>query len=252
MTDRRHTPLATESVEASHCTLTQRLRVLTQSPFFTHVSAEEVEQISAVFRELSYRAGETAYLAGAPATRLYIVAAGKIKLVQAAPDGKNVVLGILVPGDFFGSLSSLGDEKYPDTAVAQTDSCTLTVTARDFQSILRRHPAVAISSLEIVATRLRAMHDLVEQLSAHSVEQRIASTLLKLGEQLGEQRGRGLLIQMPLSRQDLAEMTGTTPETVSRVMSQFRKAGLVRSGRRWVSILDVEGVSAILSSGPSR
>ena len=252
MTDKRHTPLATESVEASHCTLTQRLRVLTQSPFFTHVSAEEVEQISTVFREVSYRAGEIAYLAGAPATRLYIVAAGKIKLVQAASDGKNVVLGILVPGDFFGSLSSLGDEKYPDTAVAQTDSCTLTVTARDFQSILRRHPAVAISSLEIVATRLRAMHDLVEQLSAHSVEQRIASTLLKLGEQLGEQRGRGLLIQMPLSRQDLAEMTGTTPETVSRVMSQFRTAGLIRSGRRWVSILDVKGVSAILSSGPSR
>ncbi|MGB8064882.1 MAG: Crp/Fnr family transcriptional regulator [Candidatus Sulfotelmatobacter sp.] len=252
MTDKRHTPLSKESVEPSHCTLPQRLRLLAQSPFFTHVSAEEVEQISGVFHEMSYRAGETAYFAGDPAVRLYIVAAGKIKLVQATPDGRSVVLGILVAGDFFGSLSSLGDEKYPDTAVAHTDCCTLTVTARDFKNILCRYPVVAISSLEIVATRLHAMHELVEQLSAHSVEQRIASTLLKLGEQLGEKRGRGLLIQMPLSRQDLAEMTGTTPETVSRVMSQFRQAGLVRSGRRWVSILDVKGVSDILSSRLSR
>ena len=108
----------------------------------------------------------------------------------------------------------------------------------DFQVILLRYPQVANAALEIVAARLASMHELVEQLSAHPAEQRIASTLLALAGKLGEKRGNAILIQMPLSRQDVAEMIGITPETASRILMQFRRSGLIRSGRRWVAILD--------------
>jgi CRP-like cAMP-binding protein len=99
---------------------------------------------------------------------------------------------------------------------------------------------VALATLEFVALRLREAHETIEQLSAYSVEQRVAATLLKLANRLGRSEGSATLIEMPLSRQDLADMTGATVETISRVMSDLRRAGIVESGRRWISILDHE------------
>lgn len=238
MMPRRRTPLRADHVEAHACTLPRRLRVLHQTPFFAALPEDDIMSISSRFRQKAFSAGETIYVAGERAANLYVVATGKIKIVRTTPAGKTIVLGIIGPGDFFGSLSALGDKTYTDTAVAHTGCCTLSIAGSEFQTILRRYPLVATSALEIVAARLRAMHELVEQLGAHSAEERIASILLTLAAKLGEKRGNSVLIQTPLSRQDVAEMTGTTPETVSRIMAQFRKSGLVRSGRRWVAILD--------------
>jgi CRP/FNR family transcriptional regulator, nitrogen oxide reductase regulator len=244
MAGRKQTPLIPERIEPRACTLPRRLRVLHHTPFFASLPEDDVSQISTLFREQAFHAGEMVYVAGEPAIRLYIVATGKIKLVRTTPDGKSVVLGINGPGDFFGSLSMLGDKTYPDTAVAHTGCCALAIAAGDFQGILKRYPQVTGTALDIVAARLRTLHELVEQLSAHSVEQRIASTLLTLAEKLGEKRGNAVLIQAPLSRQDLAEMTGTTPETASRIITHFRRSGLIRSGRRWVAILDTARLAA--------
>jgi CRP-like cAMP-binding protein len=114
----------------------------------------------------------------------------------------------------------------------------LAVAADGFLAILHRYPPVALAALELVAARLRAAHESMEHQSVQSAEGRIAALLLKLGEKLGEVNQGALLIQMPLSRQDLADMAGTSVETASRIMSRFRKDGLVHSGRRWVAITD--------------
>ena len=124
MAGRKQTPLMPERVELHACTLPRRLRVLHHTPFFASLSEDDVSRISALFREKAFHAGEMVYVAGEPAIRLYIL---------ATTDGKNVVLGILGPGDFFGSLSMLGDKTYPDIAVAQTDCCVLGIAAGDFQ-----------------------------------------------------------------------------------------------------------------------
>jgi len=211
-----------------------------------------MSSISGLFHEKAYSAGQTIYIAGDPAANLYVVAVGKVKLQRATAAAKTVVIGIISPGDFFGSLSDLGDRTYPDTAVAHTDCCLLAIDGADFRAILRRYPAVANAALDMVSARLHSMHELVEQLSAHPVEQRIASTLRALAGRLGEKRGNSVLIQMPLSRQDLAEMTGTTPETASRVLTQFRRSGLIRSGRRWVAILDQARLEAASGCGPEK
>jgi CRP-like cAMP-binding protein len=245
MTRRKSTPVKPEDVEPQMCSVPVRLKLLSQVPFFADLSSEDVAQVNELFREEGFAGGETIYFVGDPADRLCVVAAGKVKLMRHTLSGQDVLLDILVPGEFFGSLSILGDDAYPDTAQAQTNSCVLGIAAQDFQSVLRRYPSVAILALDIVSQRLRAAHEMIRQLSAHSVERRIASVLLKLAAKVGEKREAGLLIQMPLSRQDLAEMTGTTTETASRVMSQFRKDGLIRTGRQWVVIADYDRVSDI-------
>ncbi len=245
MTSRRNTPLDTEDIEPHMCSVDMRLQILSQVPFFAHLTPEDIAEVNKLFRERGYEAGETIYFAGDPATRLNVVASGKVKLIRHNLSGQDVVLDILAPGEFFGSLSALGDEEYPDTAQAQTACCILGIDAEDFETVLTRYPSVTLKVLSIMTARVKEAHETIRQLSATPAESRVAAALLRLASTLGEPRGTEVLIQVPLSRQDLAEMTGTTTETVSRVMSQFRKDGLIRSGRQWVAIGDRDRLAAI-------
>lgn len=245
MSDRRKSPLKAENFEPEMCSVELRLEILSRVSFFAELSPQDINEVNKLFRERGYMSGDTIYFAGDAAERLYVVASGKVKLIRHTLEGQDVLLDILTPGEFFGSLSALGDDIYPDTAQAQTAACVLGVGAEEFRTILRSYPSVALTVLDRVSERLKTAHEMVRQLSAHSVERRIAYTLLKLADKLGEEGEVGLLIQMPLSRDDLAEMTGTTTETASRVMSQFQKQNLVRSGRGWVAITDGEGLEAI-------
>ena len=245
MTSRRRIPLEPEPIAPHLCTVDRRLNILRRVPFFANVAAEDIAAINGQFREHGYAAGETVYMAGDTATRLYVVAVGKIKVVRHTLAGQDVVLSILAPGEFFGALSALGDAAYPDTAQALTPSCILEIAAEGFQAILRRYPAVALAALDIVAERLRDAHTQIRQLSAEPAASRVAATLLALAQKLGEQHEGALLIQMPLSREDLAAMTGATVETVSRIMSTLRADGIIRSGRQWVAIADAGRLAAV-------
>lgn len=227
------------------CSEDLRLRILSRVPFFTGLKHEDLEQINRLFRERGYSPAETICLAGDPAEKLFVVADGRVKLLRHSLSGKNVLLDMLTPGEFFGSVSTLGDEVYPHTAEAQTQSCVLTIEANDFREILGMYPQAALKVVDIMAERLRTAHERVRQLSALSVEGRIANILLVLSKKFGTSSDVGLLIQSPLRRDDLAAMSGTTTETASRVMSQFQKDGLIQTGRQWVSILDPQALERI-------
>ena len=244
--NRRRTPVEPFSIEPElHCSVTEQRRLLGEAPFFSKLSDEEVEEIQASFHQQHYREGDLIQAAGAPALRLSIVAAGVVKMVRPTMDGQDVLLDFLGAGEHFGSLAELGDSRYREDVTAHTASCVLYTTADSFQWILERHPLVALSTLQLVSARLRDAHLTIEELSAYPVNHRVASTLLQLSEKIGATEGRETLIQMPLSRQDIADMTGATVETVSRVLSDFKRKGLIDSGRRWISVLDSSGLAVI-------
>ncbi len=249
MSGRRIIPITPEVAEPHLCSVDTRLKVLGRVPFFASLDPDKLNQVNRRFREEGFEAGAPIYFAGDPAQRLYVVASGKVKISRHTLAGQDVVLDLLAPGDFFGSLAVLGDATYPDTAQAQTGVCALGVDAQEFQQVLLQSPAVAVAVLQVMAQRLQTAHETIRQLSVFPVERRIAAVLLKLGEKLGEPHDEGLLIQTPLTRQDLADMAGTTVESASRVMSQFQKRGLIRSGRQWVAITDPEGLAAAAQEG---
>lgn len=235
---RRKTPLDQEHLEPHMCDLDLRLYILSQLPFFNGLSSSMIREINTLFVERGFDGGEIIYLEGSPASRLYVVADGNVKLMRHTLSGKDVMLDILKQGEFFGGLSTAEDDAYSETAHAHTPVCTLSIGGEDFRQILRRHPPVAMKVIDIMAQRVREAHEMVRLLSVSSVEGRLAHVLLSLGDKLGEQDKVGLLIQLPLGRADLAELIGTTTETVSRMMSQFQKDGLIQTGRRWVAIVD--------------
>ena len=245
MVRRRKSPLEIDVTESHMCSINLRLQILGQVPFFSGLSAEGLDKVNGLFNEHGYAPNETIYFAGDRVKHLFVVADGRVKIMRHSLSGKDVLLDILTPGEFFGSFSTQGDEVYPDTAQALTQSCVLGISVKDFHSILEKNPPVVLKVLDITAARLQAANVQVQQLSAMPVEGRIANLLLVLSTKFGEPSDVGLLIQAPLARDDVAAMTGTTPETASRVMSQFQKDGLIQTGRQWVAIIDRVTLEAV-------
>lgn len=248
MMQRRKSPLDIKTTEAHMCSVDVRLKILGQVPFFKDLSAADLKEINLLFREVGFSADEPVYFAGDPAERLFVVADGRIKLMRDTAVGKSVLFDLLTPGEFFGSLSGSADDVYSDTAQALTSACILIIGREPFQQVLKRFPLVSLKIIEIMAARLRLAQERIQRLSVSTVEERIAHVLLVLSEKFGEPGANGVLIQVPLSREDLAAMVGATTESTSRVMSQFQKDGLIEAGRQWVAITDPGGLKAIAGS----
>lgn len=224
------------------CSHHHRLEILCALPFFAGLDDTALHEVNASFSSLPMDAGEPIYMAGDPATRLYVVAVGAVKIVRHTLRGKDVLLGILGPGELFGSLAILGDSEYADTAEAKTDGCILAIDAHDFDALLRRYPAAAVATLGTVAARLQEAHEAIHQLAALSVEQRLAAELLRLAARHGERHGNSVRITLPLARQELGDKVGATVETVSRVLSRFEREGVIESGRQWIAVSDVDAL----------
>lgn len=246
---RPKSPVRPEWVDPAVCSLDYRLKIIGRLPFFRHLSSEAIVAINRLFEDRDVPAEQAIYFEGDPADYLYLVAMGKVKLIRHTTSGREVLLDILRGGEYFGNLSIVSGQGYSETAMAQTDCCILQISAQNFEKILKDHPDVTMKVLKTVGERLEQSQEVVKQLSVYTVDQRIAAALVRLAKKMGEQKQKGLLIQLPFSRQDLAAMTGTTVETVSRVMSRFSAAGLISTGRKWVSISDLDGLEAIAKEG---
>lgn len=242
----RRIPLASTCARPHRCPRPVRMQALGAVPFFAGLSQQQLEGIDKRMVSLSWAAGDPLFTAGESADHLYLLAAGQAKLSQPTPGGQEVVVDLLTPGDLFGALSILGQPVYPETAWALTTTCALRIDPHSFRAILVEHPQVALRVLDDVVGRLAQARSDVGQQSTSTVAQRVATTLLRLADKLGQERSgdRGTLLQLPLSRADLAGMVGSTAESVSRVMSRLRKEGIIDSGRRWTAVLDRDRLAA--------
>lgn len=248
MSKRRETPLEKIFIESHYCTVDLRLEMLSQAPFFKGLDHEMLSEVNKRFSATHFEAGEVIYSEDEPALRLRVVVSGKIKLMRHTEEGKDVLIDMLKPGEFFGTLSHLGGEVYTESATSQTHTCVLSIDSKDFREILTRYPVVAVNVLDITAGRLQASQNTLFELSTLSADQRIARILFRLAEKFGQPDEEfGLLIQMPLTRKDLADMSATTTETTSRIISRLRKDGIIHAGRQWIAIEDLEQLETLSS-----
>lgn len=238
MSDKKTTPLTNPTIEGHHCTVDLRLEKLGMVPFFQNLDEEELRLINKKFTAKHFSEGEIIYRQGDRATMLRVVVAGNVKIVSHTMDGADVLLDMLKPGEFFGKPTVKGRDVYNDTSQTQTNACILSIRLADFRKIMNDYPSVAMSVLDITTDRLTNSRQRIQQLTTLPVKKRIAHILVTLANKFGEQDKRGLLIQLPLSRKDLADMAGTSTETASRIMSQFQNDNLITSGRQWVAIND--------------
>jgi CRP-like cAMP-binding protein len=172
------------------------------------------------------------FFQGDVADYLYIMMQGRAKLCQIGSDGQQVNLRTLVPGQLFGAVGAVESRAtYPACAQAMEDSTAIAIESAAFRKMLETRPYLSFGLMQMMTGYIREMQERYRELATERVEQRIARALLRLAAQSGRRMGAGLLIELSFSREDLAEMTGTTLYTVSRVLSAWEKQGIIQTGR---------------------
>ena len=185
------------------------------------------------------------FLESDPAEKSYILLNGKVKLGQVTEVGQQVILGYLIPGRVFGIISILKKVTYPVSAQAVGDCQALVWDQATMNRLMDTYPRMGLNALRIMAGQIREFQNTIRDLSTQRVEQRIARAVLRLARQSGRKIEAGVLIDLPLTRQDLAEMTGTTLYTVSRILTEWEAQGLVQSKRQRVVICAPHGLVKI-------
>lgn len=248
---RRRTPLDFPAAEAHTCTHDVRRRMLARVPLFAALTPAELAEVDRRCRAQAYDTGEAVHHAGTPATGFFVVATGAVKVTRPALDGRETLLELCGPGDFLGAVPALGEETYSDSGWAIAPSCLLTLGTDDFSTIMADHPSVALAALHGVSRRLSNAQRAVHLLSGAPLEQRLAATLLALAEKVGRPWEGITLLHVPLTREDLAGMTGAASESVSRVLSAWRRSGHLESGRGWVAVRDADALERIRDAEPA-
>jgi CRP/FNR family transcriptional regulator, nitrogen oxide reductase regulator len=221
------------------------LPVLHQVEFFKDLTDSELDQLAAAAVLRKVAEGGFYFYQGDPAERIYVLVEGRVKLTQSSPDGQQVLLRIAEARTLFGGVTMAQAETYPVNAQAADDSAALTWSKLDIMGFVNRFPPLAINALKLMAGHAQEFQERYRQLATERVERRLARTLLRLAAQTGKKTPEGVLINLALTRQDLAEMTGTTLFTVSRILSGWEGKGLVALGRERVTIRFPHGLVSI-------
>jgi CRP-like cAMP-binding protein len=169
----------------------------------------------------------------------FVLLHGRLRVVKLTASGQQVVVRFVSPGEIFGVATALGRTTYPATATAVVDSVALAWPAAAWPKLVSKHPTIAVNTLQTVGGRLQDAHTRIVEMSTEQVERRVAHSLLRLARHAGRKVSDGVEIDFPISRQDIAEMTGTTLHTVSRILSAWEEQGLVNGGRQRIVLREL-------------
>jgi CRP-like cAMP-binding protein len=227
------------------------LTQLVQAPLFKDLSERILEEALHYASRRRVEADTYLFMQGDPADYIHLLLSGQMKLTQTTPEGQQIILAYAAPGDAIGVVAVLSGTDYPISAEAIETSQLLFWERDQMRRLMLRNPEIAINAIGVLAVRVREFQDRVRELSTERVERRIARALLRLANQAGRRVENGVLIDLPLSRQDLAQMTGTTLFTVSRTLKQWENQGLILSKREQVTIRFPHGLVTIAEDLPT-
>ena len=207
--------------------------VLQKVPLFSQLASPELQRVVEVARERSYPKNSVILFEDDPGDALYVVAKGQVKVVLIGEDGREVILSVLGEGEFFGEMALIDDEPRSAHVIAMEDSALIVLRREDFQGILIHAPGIALALLKELSRRLCRVDEKVGSLVLLDVHGRVAQLLLDLADETDGQR-----ITRRLTHHTIAQMIGSSRETVSRTMREFVDKGLIDVSRKDILIRD--------------
>lgn len=218
---------------------------------FADLAPSALDAVLAEARAARYPKNTPVFQQGEEATSFFVLLHGHVRATKATPAGDQIVVRYISPGESFGIAMALGLGRYPATATAVDDSVVLAWPSAAWPRLVAQHPSLATNTLQMVGSRLQDTHTRVVEMSTEQVERRIAHALLRLAKQAGRKVETGVKIDFPISRQDIAEMTGTTLHTVSRTLSAWEQQGMVESGRQSIVLRDPHRLFLLAEQAPT-
>jgi CRP-like cAMP-binding protein len=207
-------------------------------PLFARLDFDALDDLVGRAASRHFVPGDSVFEQGDPAESFFVLLHGRLRVTQVTPQGQQVVVRVVNPGDLFGIAKALHRTDYPGTATAVSDSIALAWQMSDWSDIVDRYPAFAVNAMQTIGGRLQEAQARIREMSTEVVERRVAHAVLRLANQSGRREPGGIRIDFPISKQDLAEMTGTTLHTVSRILTAWEEAGLVDGGRQKLLVKD--------------
>ncbi|MBI3599449.1 MAG: Crp/Fnr family transcriptional regulator [Nitrospinae bacterium] len=214
------------------------LQLLKKITFFTDLSDKEIEQIAALIRYQRYRKQEVIFHADDPGSSLFVLKSGTVKISITDRKGGEVILKLLNSGDFFGEMALLDGQHRSATVTALEDTEAIIMERESFLNLIDRHPRLLLKICLNICRRLRQTDEKIKNLIFADAYGKVAQTLCKLVEERGEQVADGILLKVPLSREELAHMAGVTRQTLSMVLGDYQRAGVLRKDKHRILIID--------------
>lgn len=206
--------------------------IVANVPILAGFGADDIDIILRDARSVRFAKDATVFDQGAEAHSFFVLLHGHLRVEKTTPQGQQIVVRYVSAGELFGVAQAMGLSQYPASAIAVVDSVVLAWPSRTWPHLIAQFPALATGALQTVGSRLQDTQARVLEMSSEQVERRVAHALLRLAKQAGRKVAHGVEIDFPISRQDVAEMTGTTLHTVSRILSAWEQQGLVEGGRQ--------------------
>jgi len=231
---------------------TSKVNIFWKIPMFEFLEAEELDRLYSLSTTEKYSKGDYIFLECDSPRNLYVLVKGEVKLLKQTEDGRETIVEMAYPGEIFGEEAIFDGQPYPMTAQALDDVELLSITRTDFFTFLRDNPDLALEIITELGTRLREAQNTIRALAMERVEWRIARVLLMLSRKAGIVEADGVSIDLPLTRQDIADMAATTVETTIRVLSNFKKMGLVDTEKGKIILRDKKHLEGMVSEGCSQ
>ncbi len=213
------------------------VELLRSVPLFADLEEGELERFSHVAVPRSFPAGTRVFHEGDSSDACYIVSEGSFRVTREHSDGRAITLATLGPGEIFGELAMLDGDKRSASAESITDGTLLALPANDVRGLLARNPEIALKLVAGLVRRLRAANARLSRQSFQTVPSRVAGILLQLSRDGQGDDGEEVEVTIRMNQTDLAQLAGTSRESVSRFLAELERAGVVRSGRGRVTVL---------------
>jgi CRP-like cAMP-binding protein len=218
---------------------------LRAASLYRGLAEEDRRRLADVSLVKAWDKGETVFSEGDPSDFLLTVLEGRVKVVKLQPSGKEVILEIFGPGDPLGTVVAYEGRPFPASAIAVERTTCLLVRRAPFFALLEQHPSLVRGLLSAFTRRIVELAQRIPEVAGARVETRFAHLFLKLADRVGQPRGETTFIPMVLSRQELADLTGTTIETCIRLMSRWGKEGVVETQSDGFLVVDRRGLEAL-------
>jgi CRP-like cAMP-binding protein len=220
-------------------------------PLFAGATASQLDAVLGQAQSAYRPKGTNLFGQDERAGSFFVLLHGRLRVTRLTADGQQVVVRFAIPGELIGVAAALGRDTYPATAVAAVDSIALAWPSPIWPDLVATLPSLAVTALQTVGTRLQDAHGRIVELSTEQVEQRIANVLVRLSRTAGRKVEKGIQIDFPISRQDVAEATGTTLHNVSRILSAWEERGWVSGGRQKIVICEPHRLLAFVENPTS-
>lgn len=210
--------------------------LLTGMPPFSKLDRRQIREILDAATPLRFDAGVAVFSEGMPVDRFFLLMDGHIRAIRTTSNGDQIIALHIAPGQLFGIGTALGRTTYPATAMTADDCLVLTWPNRLWTTFTGRYDGFATETYKVVGVRVDEMNNRIVEMATQAVEQRVASAILRLITQTGRKVDGGIEIGLPITRQNISDMTGTTLHTVSRLLSGWERDGIVMSERRKITV----------------